>query len=216
MWGVRFEAVPPVRLVSAHRGQRHFAGWWWSATSSGHVGFESWLERDHAMLLDFDASVVGFASQPFWLSWDAGGRRRRHAPDFFARLADGTGVVIDVRPDDRIDDRDAAAFEATERACSTVGWRYRRLGQADPVVLANVRWLAGYRHPRCRNEAVAARLLLALRAPMPLETLVASAGDRLGVLPTLFHLMWQGAVRADLEHGPLSWMTTVTAGLRVV
>ena len=74
-------------------------------------------------------------------------------------------------------------------------------------------------HPpskRCRNEAVAARLLLALRAPMPLETLVASAGDRLGVLPTLFHLMWQGAVRADLEHGPLSWMTTVTAGLRVV
>jgi hypothetical protein len=39
---------------------------------------------------------------------------RRHAPDYFAPLADGTGVVIDVRPDDRIEPRDAEAFAVTE------------------------------------------------------------------------------------------------------
>lgn len=33
------------------------------------MGFESWLERDHVMLLDFDAAVVGIASQPFRLFW---------------------------------------------------------------------------------------------------------------------------------------------------
>ena len=27
---------------------------WWSATDGGHVGYESWPERDHVMLLDFD------------------------------------------------------------------------------------------------------------------------------------------------------------------
>jgi hypothetical protein len=32
-----------------------------------HVGYESWLERDHLMLLDYDPDVVGIASQPFWL-----------------------------------------------------------------------------------------------------------------------------------------------------
>jgi hypothetical protein len=65
------------------------------------------------MMLDFDPDVVCFASRPFWLSWPDGGRRRRHVPDFFVRLADGTGLVVDVRPDDRIDVEDAAAFAAT-------------------------------------------------------------------------------------------------------
>lgn len=55
------------------------------------VGYESWLERDRVMLLDFSPEVVAFSSQPFWLTWSAGRKRRRHAPDYFARLADGTG-----------------------------------------------------------------------------------------------------------------------------
>ncbi|CAO5151927.1 hypothetical protein FAIPA1_140127 [Frankia sp. AiPs1] len=84
---VAFEDVAPVRDFPSYRGQRHFPGLYWSATSRRHVGFESWLERDHAMLLDFDPQVVGFASQPFWLRGRDGspGRRRSHAPDFFAR-----------------------------------------------------------------------------------------------------------------------------------
>ena len=49
------------------------------------------MERDHVMALDFDPTVVGIASQPFWLSWrDDAGKLISHAPDFFARRADGT------------------------------------------------------------------------------------------------------------------------------
>jgi hypothetical protein len=33
------------------------------------AGFESWLERDRVMLLDFSPEVVAFSSQPFWLTW---------------------------------------------------------------------------------------------------------------------------------------------------
>ncbi|WP_433709413.1 hypothetical protein ACQP2U_23215 [Nocardia sp. CA-084685] len=33
------------------------------------MGFESWLERDEAMALDFDPNAVSFAAQPLWLSW---------------------------------------------------------------------------------------------------------------------------------------------------
>ena len=36
-----------------------FAGWWYFATTGAHVGFESWLERDHLMLMDFDPDVRG-------------------------------------------------------------------------------------------------------------------------------------------------------------
>lgn len=44
---VAFESVPPVRSFPVYRGQRNNTGLWWSATTGGHVGFESWLERDH-------------------------------------------------------------------------------------------------------------------------------------------------------------------------
>lgn len=62
---VEFEAGRPVRGFPSYRGQRHFPGLYWSSTTGGHVGFESWLERDHAMLLDFTPQVTGLPSQPF-------------------------------------------------------------------------------------------------------------------------------------------------------
>lgn len=117
------------------------------------MGYESWLERSALIGLDFDVRVVGIASQPFWLVWFDGRRVRRHAPDYFAWLADGSGMVVDVRADDRVEVKDAEAFAAT--ACAEVGWVFRRVGAASPVREANLLWLAGYRHARCwRRETV--------------------------------------------------------------
>jgi len=91
---VAFEDGLPARWFTPRKGQRHLSGRWWCATTNGHVGFESWLKRDHVMLLDFDPGVVGIAAQPFWLSWpDASGSTVRHAPDYFARRADGHDVA---------------------------------------------------------------------------------------------------------------------------
>lgn len=101
--------------------------------SSAPRRFESWLERDHLTLLDFDPLVVGMASQPFWLLWDDGGRRRSHAPDFFVRLADGTGVVVDVRPAGRVRPRDAAAFESTRRGLRGGIWPTNVTGWPMPA-----------------------------------------------------------------------------------
>ncbi len=104
------------------------------------------------MMLDFDRQVMAFSSQPFWLSWTEEAKIRRHVPDYFARLADGTAVVIDVRADDQIPAKDAEVLEMTGRACASVGWDYRRVGVVDPVLAVNVRWLAGCRHLRCLDQ----------------------------------------------------------------
>jgi len=201
---VRFEDVSPVRAFRWSKGQRHFPGWWWSATMGGHVGFESWLERDHVMLLDFDPNVVAFASQPFWLHWSSEDGERRHAPDFFARQVDGAGVVVDVRAADRIEPADAEAFEVTGRACAEAGWAFRRVGVLDPVFTANVRWLSRYRHPRCAGpDGIAGRLRAVFADPLALLAGAAEVGDTLVVLPALFHLMWRQELVADLAAGPL-------------
>ncbi|WP_258527971.1 TnsA-like heteromeric transposase endonuclease subunit [Streptomyces sp. NBRC 110611] len=180
---MRFEAAAPVRAFASYRRQRNLPGRWWSATKGGHVGYESWLERDQVMLLDFDPAVVGIASQPFWLFWSAAnGRPLSHAPDYFARHEDGTAVVIDCRPAERRRPRDWAKFEATEAACTEVGWGFRLLGAPDPVVVRNVRWLAGYRHPRHRVEPVASELLAVFAEPLPLMDGAAAGGESLAVL----------------------------------
>ncbi|WP_406120358.1 TnsA-like heteromeric transposase endonuclease subunit [Streptomyces canus] len=209
---VAFEAVAPVRDFPSYRGQRHFPGLYWSATTGRHVGFESWLERDHAILMDFDPRVVGFASQPFWLFWrdEVSGRGRSHAPDFFARAADGTGLVVDCRPADRIDDRSAAAFAAMRRACDQLGWAYRLAGEIDAVRVANLRWLAGYRHPRYGEaEGLNGAVTASFAVPAPLVAQAASVGDPLQVLPVVFHLLWCGRLVADLSY-PLSDRTLVS------
>ncbi|WP_433521290.1 TnsA-like heteromeric transposase endonuclease subunit [Nocardia pseudovaccinii] len=196
--GVAFEAVAPVRSIPSFRGQRNNPGLYYSATTGAHVGFESWLERDEAMALDFDPDVVGFAAQPFWLSWPDGVRTRSHAPDFFARRCDGVGVVIDCRPSDRIKPKDAAVFAVTERACSELGWSYRLVTGHDPVWLANVRWLGGYRHLRYRVEPAASALSRAFARPRPLIEGACSVGDPIAVLPVLYHLLWSRELVADL------------------
>ena len=210
-WSVRFEGVAPVRRFVSKRGTPGFSGFRWTATTGGHVGYESWLERDHLTVLDFDPAIVGIASQPFWLHWHDGRRRRRHAPDYFARRADGAGVVVDVRAEDRIDPASAEAFEATARACEQVGWEFRRVGLLDPVFVANLRWLGGYRHPRCLRGDVAGRLAEVFAEPTPLFAGARTVGDRLGVLPSLFHLMWRQVLVADLRSAPLGPRTLVVA-----
>jgi hypothetical protein len=211
-WNARFEDVPAVRGFPSYKGQRNFPGLYFAACTGRHVGFESWLERDHMMLLDFSPRVRAFSAQPFWLLWSSGGRSRRHAPDIFVRLAGGGGVVVDVRPDDRIEPADAEAFEVTAVACESVGWGYRRVGVPDPVLAANVRWLAGYRHPRCLRREHRAGLLEAFARPVPLLAGAQAVGDRIAVLPSLFHLMWTGGLAADLASAPLNGDSLVSVG----
>lgn len=164
---------------------------------TAHVGYESWLERDQAMLLDFDCEVVAFAAQPFWLRFTGERGPRSHAPDFFARRSDGSAVVIDCRPDDRIRPSDTESFDATARACEEVGWGYQRDGSAEAVLLENVRWLSGYRNPRFADEPTTRRLRAEFADGRALMEGVEAVGERLLTLPVLFHLLWRGVPLSD-------------------
>ncbi|MEY9934151.1 hypothetical protein ABH926_008815 [Catenulispora sp. GP43] len=209
--GVFFENAIPVRSFPSFKGQRNYPGFWWSASSARHVGFESWLERDTAMMLDFDPQIVAFSSQPFWMSWRDEGRRS-HAPDWFARLSDGTGLVVDCRPPGRAGPRDEAAFEMTARVCEYLGWRFRLVREIDPVQRANVRWLSCYRHPRHLVDLAACRLVEVFAEPTPLLAGAGLAGDPLAVLPVLFHLLWTGVLTTDLSRLLSERSLVVTAG----
>ena len=92
-------------------------------------------------------------------------------------------MVVDCRPAERRMPRDLAVFATTRRACELAGWEYRLVGALDPVLTANVRWLAGYRHPRHLLPEVADRLRVVFREPCALMGGAAAAGDPIAVLP---------------------------------
>jgi hypothetical protein len=211
VWTVPFESCRPVRGFPSYKGQRNLIGSWWTATTGTLVGYESWLERDRLLLLDFDPGTVGIASQPFWLFWTTSeGKSRSHAPDYFARLADGSALVLDCRPADRIKPRDQAAFDATRSACALLGWRYEVVGAPPETLLTNARWLAGYRHPRHDQPEIAAALRTVFTSPAGLVAGAEQVGDLISVLPVLYHLLWRRQLHTDL-HRPLHSDAVVTA-----
>ena len=56
------------------------------------------------LLADFASEVVAIAAQPFLLRAPAGGRVRRHVPDFLLIHADQTVRVVNVKPAERLAD----------------------------------------------------------------------------------------------------------------
>ncbi|MCA1221892.1 TnsA-like heteromeric transposase endonuclease subunit [Streptomyces sp. 8L] len=211
-WDVPFERAAPVRKFIAFKGQKNFTGDYWAASSGDLVGYESWVERDAAMALDFDPAVVALASQPFSLAWWDGERDRQHTPDYFARLADGTGVVVDVRPENLVDEEAAEVFAFTRKVCATVGWKFRLVGDLGQPFQANLCWLARYRHRRCHRAPVAGLLRKVFAEPRRLFAGADQVGDREAVLPTLYHLLWRHELTADLVSAPLAGGTVVGLG----
>ena len=71
--------------------------------------------------------------------------RGRH---LFCSMLDDCSVVTDCHTVSKsgVDFRYKCAVTAA--VCQVAGWEFRLVGEPDPVWAANLRWLAGYRHPR--------------------------------------------------------------------
>lgn len=132
----------PVRHPRSRAGQRHYSGLFWSATTRGHVPYESRLELDRLWLADFDPDVVWIAAQPMWLVGHDAGEIRRHVPDLLLTKRDAV-VVVDVKPAKFASLPEVAAvFDWTSRLCRARGWTYEVWTGGDPVLLANIRALS--------------------------------------------------------------------------
>jgi hypothetical protein len=212
---VRFEQLAPVAAFPVVPGRRWGPGWWWSATTGRHVMHGSQAMCTQLMILDRDPQVVALSARPVRLIWrDPGsGRVLTWVPQLFARHADGGALLADCPAATApVGDRAERAAAVLEAACAAVGFIYRRLAPPEKAVAANVRWLAGYRHPRHRDAGDLEQAVLeAFAAERPLMAGAAAAGAVLTALPVLYHALWSGRLAADLTR-PLGEHTLVTPG----
>jgi len=204
-------AATPWRTFRSHRNQSHYSGWYWSSTTGDHVIYESRLELARLLLADTDAEVVGITAQPFLLIDGVETKPRRHVPDFFLEHRNGTCTVVNVKPEERLNDsKVAATLEWAGEAVTAKGWVAEVWTGCDPLLLANVRFLAGYRRSWLFDPAE----LLAAEAAIAEGDTIGCLESRLrgsGVVeprPLVLHLLWTGRARADLT-GPLDIGTAI-------
>ncbi|MUL78963.1 TnsA-like heteromeric transposase endonuclease subunit [Mycobacterium sp. CBMA226] len=151
-------AAAPWRTFRWYQGQRHYSGMYWAATESHHVAYESRLELSALLMADFDLSVHNIKSQPFRLVAFVNGRTHRHVPDYLLRTDSGP-VVVDVVRGERLKQPKIKVLCAwTKRVVESLSWRYEVVSEQPPVLLANVRFLAGCRRERFINDAVLSHL----------------------------------------------------------
>jgi len=207
----------PVREFRSYQGRRHYSGWYWSATTGGHVVYESRLELARILLADHDSSVVAIAAQPFLLEAFDGERMRRHVPDVLLGHANGAVTVVDVKAGSRLDDPAVVAqFAWTHRLCDRQGFRFEVWSGTDPVLLENIRFLAGYRRPTLIAQEFAPLVLdAAVASPCTVadvERRLAEVAPPVVVRPVVLHLLWQAQLVADLTHR-LAGDTILRAGV---
>jgi hypothetical protein len=197
----------PVRESRSYKGRLHYSGWYWSSTLSRLVAYESRLELARIMLADFDPAVTGIAAQPFLLTGPDQGRTRRHVPDLLLTGTDGGITVVDVKAPSRMADPGVREqFAWTQRVCAERGWAFEAWSGADPRLLANVRFLAGYRRPAVIDAGLIPAVLGAAAGQSSagaIERALSPRHPQVLVRPVVLHLLWSGRLRADLTR-PLS------------
>lgn len=196
-----FDTAVPWRVFRWYRKQRHFSGSYWSATMEAPVGYESRLEYANLLLADFDPRVEWILSQPFLLEGIDRGVARKHIPDYLITHTDGSVCVVDVKPADKLPlPKVRESLGWSRRVIEAHGWEYRVQSEPDPILLANVQFLAGYRR---RFQFVAAAVD-ALRTPMTFGEAVRAvapiAGGPRAARSLVLHLLWTRQCRTDLTH----------------
>ena len=210
------QGIAPWRIFRWRKGQAHYSGAYWSAVMGDHVIYESRLELAFLLLADRDPGVRAVYSQPFQLEVMAGGRLRRHVPDFAVVGDHGVVRVVDVKPRCRLGDAGVVfTFGWAARVCEGLGWQFEVFSEPEPGFLANVRFLAGYRRGWQFDPLVLEAVAVLPGIPCRLADLEEVAAGLTGSLPAarahLLHLLWSGRLQADLGR-PLAETTWVERG----
>jgi hypothetical protein len=189
--------------------------------SGATAGYESSLERDWLIALDFDWRVKRLLEQPYTLTYELDGKRRRYTPDVLAEFDDGKQrwtVVYEVKAHEDLRlhwMEQRPRYKAAISDCRRRGWRFRLVTERDirtPYV-ENVKFLRRYRDlpEQCLHRDALLYTARALGQTTPQALLSATWADaerRMSALPELWRLVGERRIAADL-HAPLTMATAI-------
>lgn len=188
-----------VRKVVTPSG-RGIRGYFPSRKMGRMIEWESLLERDAILLLEFSPAVVRYREQPVRIDFYLDGEPRRYIPDFEAELANDGITHIEVKPASKLAKPEIAhRYWAIARHYEKGDTGFQILTEkelrAEPR-LSNLRLLA-YHQPKIDDEPtlVDSRQKLAL---LPAKT-IAGAAAVLGGINKVYQLLAANLLACNLD-----------------
>lgn len=215
----RLAEITPVRRIGTSR--RALTG---SVILSGGgaVEFESSLERDHLLLLDFDPEVVNLREQPFTLRYLDEGLQRKYTPDvqvdFLSRSGQSRTVVYEVKPLAVLKEEFQTLrpkFKAAISHCRSRGWKFKIVTEKHirHPLLKNAKFLKRYKNledqPIIREQLCRSLCGMERATPSSLLTATYWHGEkRMSAIPVLWQLVAKRVIGVDLNE-PLTMRSEI-------
>lgn len=196
-----------VRNVVTPSGRR-VRGYYPSHKMGRQVAWESQLERDAILLLEFSSGVLRYREQPERINFYLNGDTALYIPDFELELANGQMMHVEVKPVAKLKKAEVAQrFEAIVRHYARIGRGLRILTETHirrTPLLQNLQLLSY--HLGRHDQAEQRRMLDVLRRSS-VQTIDDAAG-MLGGVKFVYRLLATGNYRCDLEQ-PISLATPI-------
>jgi hypothetical protein len=214
----------PVRAVP--KNSRSVTGLVLNTRSQSMSAFESSLERDFLLMLDFDPEVTFYEEQPVKITYhDDRGRRRTYTPDVLvryridhARARFTPALLCEVKYREDLRQHWTTyrpKFRAAQHYARQHGWRFRLVTERHvrTPYLDNVKFLRSYRvvPVNDHHQVPLLDILESLGETEPARLLAAISGDRwqqAQLLPSLWQLIATRQVGADLRQ-PLTMQSRI-------
>ena len=205
----------PARKIP--KSYRNVTGVLSTSKSESLVSFESPLERDLILILDFDLNVASIEEQPVTIEYfDSDGKLRTYTPDLLVHYRkdilpakEMPALLCEVKPRENLFKNWKTfkpKFKAAIRFAKERGWVFRILTEAEIRTphLENVRFLRAYRNIETHSdhERLLLDALYDLRETTPEDLLMVSSWDkwrRAQFLPCLWQLISRREIGADLN-----------------
>jgi hypothetical protein len=215
----RLDLLAPSRAIGTSR--RALTGRL-SLGEGARAGFESSLERDWLICLDFHPTVTLIREQPFSIHYESDRGTRRYTPDVLAQFAIAPGqrstVVYEVKPQDELKSSFAehrCRFKKAVAFCRAKGWRFKIVTEKHirTPFLDNAKFLRKYR-AFAVQELYRDQLLYSLRALGPTcpQALLALAylsdEKRMAALTELWRMVACREIGAELAR-PLTMRSAI-------
>lgn len=149
------------------RSSRKFCGYIPSKKLGRMVEWESVLERDAILLLEFSNGIKTYQEQPELVIYEHDGQMRRYFPDFSITLSNDEVVHLEVKPASKLTSLDLLnKFDAIARHYDRIGRNFRILTDdyiRDEPRLTNLKRFASVQHHKGDLQVVQLKVINLLK-----------------------------------------------------
>ena len=196
----------PIRKIP--KNYRSLTGAFYSFKNKRSLLFESKLERDFFLSLEFDKEVTSYEEQPMKLSYRKNGRIYPYTPDCLVHYIDKKSCIVEVKYSDEIKEKKVflkEKFDQIEEYLEENDMTFKLFSDLDidSVSLENMHFI--YNYVNIRNQAKVEEVKRALDGIDSIsyeELLLSLSHDRYKrteYIPYIWYLVLLGKLQIDFQ-----------------